>query len=342
VKLSIIILCWNDLKVIADCLKSIFDETNQIEFEVIVSDNGSADGSVEFIRDRFPKVRILENRANLGFAKGNNAGIRVAHAEYVLILNPDTIIRDRAFEKLVAFAERHPEAGAFGCRVLNPDGSFQNPARPLPTVRGYFLAALCLRWLGRLSVWFLSDLYPGWDGRSEREIGYQSGCCVMFRGDLLKRLGGFDERFFYHFEETDLCARVWKSGASVLYTPEAEIVHLGGQSVGRFPIRFALETYRSGYRFFYKHYGRDGLMWIQRIYLLHLYVRQIGYSFFRLGKSSESVKNRLAMYRVAIKWNQLLDPMRFIETGQEPDVGYEPLAPSPAVRETNMQTAGRG
>jgi GT2 family glycosyltransferase len=333
-KLSIIVLCWNDLRVIGECLKSIFDQTSQVDFEVIISDNGSADGSVEFVREHFPNVRVVENGANLGFAKGNNAGIKIARGDYVLILNPDTIIRGRALEKLVAFADCHPEAGAFGCRVLNPDGSFQNPARPIPTVRGWLLAALCLRWLGRLSVRFASDLYPGWNGCSEREIGFQSGCCVLFRGDVLRNLGGFDEQFFYHFEESDLCARVWSSGSSVLYFPGAEIIHLGGQSVGRFPIRFALETYRSGYRFFYKHYGRGGLMGIRRVYLLRLYVRQIGYSLQSLVKSSESLRNRLAMYRVAIKWNRLLDPMRFVETGQEPDLGYEPLAPAPKCMKT--------
>jgi GT2 family glycosyltransferase len=328
VKLSVIILCWNDLKVINDCLKSIFEQTSEIDFEVIVSDNGSTDGSIEFIQKSFPKARIVENGTNLGFAKGNNAGIQVAHGEYMLILNPDTIIRDHALQKLVGFADRHPEAGAFGCRVRNADGSFQNPARPLPTVGGLFLAALYLRWLGRVSTRFSSDLYSGWDGRSEREIGFQSGCCVMFRGDLLRRLGGFDERFFYHYEESDLCARVWESGASVLYTPAAEIVHLGGQSVGRFPIRFKLETYRSGYRFFHKHYGRRGLTRIRRVFLLDLYVRHLGYSVLNLLKSSEALRNRLAMYRVALQWNRQLNPMQFIE-GQEPDVGYEPLAPPP-------------
>src|SRR2546430_8015638 len=143
-KLSIVIICWNDLKVIANCLRSIFDETRDIDFEVIVSDNGSTDRSLEYIREHFGQVKIVENGANLGFAKGNNAGIRVAQGEYVLILNPDTIIHDHALEKLVAFADRHREAGAFGCRVLNPDGSFQNPARPVPTVFGYLIAALCL------------------------------------------------------------------------------------------------------------------------------------------------------------------------------------------------------
>ena len=328
-KLSIVIICWNDLKVLSGCLKSIYEETRQIDFEVIVSDNGSTDGSVGYIRKHFAKVRIVENGANLGFAKGNNAGIQVAQGEYILILNPDTIILNGALDKLVAFAERHPEAGACGCRVLNPDGSFQHPARPIPTVFGYLLAALKVRWLGRLSDAFTSDCYPGWDGRTERGIGYQQGCCVMCRCHLLKKLGGFDERFFYHFEETDLCFRIWKSGSTILFFPDAEITHLGGQSVGRFPIRFNLETYRSGYRFFHKHYGRQGLVRIRRVYLLKLFTRLVGYKLLSLLKPSETLENRLKMYRIAINWNVHLNPVNFIQCGEEPDVGFEPLAVAP-------------
>lgn len=327
------IICWNDLKVISDCLKSVFEETQGIDYEVIVSDNGSADGSVGYVRENFGKVRIVENRTNLGFARGNNAGIQLAQGEYILILNPDTIIRNNALEKLVAYAERHPEAGAFGCRVLNPDGSFQNPARPLPSVMGELLSALSLRWLGRISQVFASDVYPGWDGRTERTIGFQSGCCVMFRGDLLKRLGGFDERFFYHCEESDLCSRVWEAGFSILYYPGAEITHLGGQSVGRFPIRFALETYRSSYRFFWKHYGRRALSRIRLVYLLKLGIRFVGYRCLSLFRSSDPLEKRLQMYRIAIKWNWYLDPMRFIESGVEPELGYQPLAPAPKMAE---------
>jgi GT2 family glycosyltransferase len=311
-KLSIVIICWNDSKVIFDCLDSIYRETSAISFEVIVSDNGSTDGSIEQIEQKYPQVRVVKNGANLGFAKGNNAGIRVAQGEYVLILNPDTVILNRALEKFVSFAEGHPEAGAFGCRVLNPDGSFQNPARPIPSVLGYLVAALCLRGLATFSKRFESDLYPGWDGRSEREIGFQSGCCILFQSKVLKSLKGFDERFFYHFEESDLCFRVWKSGSSVIYFPGAEITHLGGQSVGRFPIRFNLETYRSQYRFFYKHYGETGLLRIRRVTLLSLRLRKAGYSLLRLFKPSEALNNRLKMYEVALAWNSRLDPMRFI------------------------------
>ncbi|MBU6411647.1 MAG: glycosyltransferase family 2 protein, partial [Verrucomicrobia bacterium] len=264
------------------------------------------------------------------------AGIKVARGEYVLILNPDTLIRDGALEKLAAFADRHPEAGAFGCRVLNPDGSFQNPARPIPTVFGWAIAALYLRWLGRLSPFFTSDRYPGWQGRSERPIGFQSGCCVLFRRDLLRRLGGFDERFFYHFEESDLCFRVWKSGSSVLFCPDAEITHLGGQSVGRFPIRFALETYRSGYRFFFKHYGWKGVTRIRWIYLANLWLRWTGYRLVKFVRPGEALDNRLKMYAVAMDWNWRLDPRRFIEEGIEPGVGYEPLAPAPKMAESTV------
>jgi len=332
-KLSVVVICWNDLKVIKDCLESIYKETSAIAFEVIVSDNGSTDTSVEYIREHFPRVRIVENGANLGFARGNNAGIDVAQGEYVLILNPDTIIRDRALEKLVAYADTCADGGAFGCRVLNPDGSFQNPARPLPTRFGALIAALNVRWLEKLSSVFESDLYYDWSGRTERTIGFQSGCCVMVRRELLQQLHGFDERFFYHFEETDLCSRIWKSNSKVVFYPGAEITHLGGQSVGRFPIRFALETYRSRYRYFFKHFGRNGLIQARWICLLDLWVRHIGYSLQRLLWPSEALENRLKMYRILIGWNWRLDPIQFIATGAEPDFGYAPLAPAPSMVE---------
>src|ERR1700686_4405808 len=185
-KLSIVILCWNDLKVIHGCLRSIFDETCDSDFEVIVSDNGSTDGSVEYIKNPYPQVHIIENSTNLGFAKGNNVGIPHSTGEYVLILNPDTIIQDGALEKLVAFADGRSEAGAFGCRVLNRDGSYQGPARPFPTIWRNWIAALYLRPLAYLSDLFISDTYTGWKGKTERLIDWQSGCCVMFRSSVLK------------------------------------------------------------------------------------------------------------------------------------------------------------
>lgn len=318
--LSIVILCWNDLKVIGDCLRSIYEETHDIDIEVIVSDNGSTDGSLEFISHNYPSVRIVANGINLGFAKGNNVGIALSSGEYVLILNPDTIIHDGALQKWVAFADCHPEAGAFGCRVLNRDGSYQGSARPFPTIRRDWIAALYLRSLAYLSDVFISDTYTGWKGNTERVIDWQSGCCVMIRSNVLKSLGGFDGDFFYHFEEVDLCRRVWDAGYPILYTPTAVITHLGGQSVNRFPIRFELEKYRSRYRYYYKHFGANGARRCRYVVLAWFRVRQLGWSLFGLLSPSEVLNSRLAMYRVTVEWNSQLDPIRFVEDGEEPEV----------------------
>ena len=331
-KLSIVIICWNDLRVIKDCLASIYSRQLGLTFEVIVSDNGSSDGSVEYIHSNFPQVRILENKANLGFARANNVGIRAAAGEFTLILNPDTLVHDDALDKWIAFADRHPEAGAFGCRVLNADGSFHEPAQVFPTIWRCWVDALCLSWLGRFIPLFRSGEYKGWNGLSERPIDWQSGCCVLFRSALLRQLDGFDERFFYNFEETDLCKRVWDSGHSILYTPAPRVTHLWGQSTNRFPIRFAIEKIRNRYRYFHKHFGVDSLAACRRAVLTGLYLRRLVFGCKRLFARSEALDNRLAMYRTVIEWNRRLNPIHFIETGEEPDVGYAPLMPPPVVQ----------
>jgi GT2 family glycosyltransferase len=318
--LSIVIICWNDWKVIENCLRSIVERTHQIDYEVIVSDNGSTDGSVEKIRAQFPAVRVIENRANLGFAKGNNVGIREARGKYVLILNPDTIIHDGSLDRWIEFAGRHPEAGAFGCRVNNPDGTYQRSGRPFPTISRYLIAALGLRFLGRLKRPVLLDEYEGWQGDTEMDVDWQSGCCLMLRGDLLKQLGGFDEQFFYQFEEVDLCRRVWNAGHRIRFTPEVSITHLGGQSVGRFPVRFAIEVCRNGYRYFYKHYGKRGARQFRWVTLLRLWVRRIGYGLLNAIRPKEVVTRRLETYRASIRWNQSLNPIEFVQYGTEQPV----------------------
>jgi GT2 family glycosyltransferase len=316
-KLSIVVICWNDWKFIENCLTSIIKSTHKIEYEIIVSDNGSTDGSVERISAQFPAVRIVENGANLGFARGNNAGIREARGEYVLILNPDTIIHDGSLDHWIEFADKHLEAGAFGCRVHNPDGTYQRSARPFPTISRHFVAALGFGFIGRLRYPVLSDEYEGWKGNTEREVDWQSGCCVMLRGDLLRNLGGFDERFFYQFEEVDLCRRVWDAGYRIRFTPTVSITHLGGQSVGRFPVRFAIEVCRNGYRYFYKHYGDRGARKYRHVVLARLRIRYAWYGIQNLLRPSDVFKRRLEMYSAAIQWNQVLNPIEFVRHGAE-------------------------
>jgi GT2 family glycosyltransferase len=334
-KLSVVIICWNDLKYIADCLRSIYAEAIPMEFEVIVTDNGSTDGSLDFIRQHFPQVRIVANGANIGYGPGNNAGFNVAIGEYVLILNPDTLICPGALNKLVEYADRHPEAAGFGCRAKYPNGVLQDPAQPTPTVRGQLLAALYLRWLGRFSSHLIADTYAGWDRRSEREIGYQAGMIMLVRRSVLKSVGGFDERFFHQFEDADLGYRIWQTGSSILYCPDAEIIHIGGANRGTYPIKVILETQRSRYKFFHKHYGLKSAKRIRRVSLIEYGLRYVLYNVSRLLKRKGASEERVKACGIILKWHWKLDPARFLENGEEPDLGYKPLAPARKLAEKN-------
>jgi len=325
VKLSIVILCWNDRKVIADCLRSIYAGTHSTEFEVLVSDNGSTDGSIEFIRKEFPQVQVIENGVNLRFAKGNNAGIRLSQGEYVLILNPDTIIHDGTLDKIVAFAGTHPEAGAFGCRVLNADGTFQGCIRPLDTIRSEWCAALGLGFLGYFSDWFNPGVYVGWKGDAERTVGWLAGCFILVRGELLKRLDGFDEQFFYYYEDADLCRRIWEAGYTILYTPDVTITHLGGQSTNKrlSPIGFKLDSQVTRYLYFYKYYGAQGARRCRRVVLVSLFLRRLGHGIIQFVRPSEAGKRNQELRRTLFEWNLRVDPDRLIESGEEPELNID-------------------
>jgi GT2 family glycosyltransferase len=324
-KLSVVILCWNDLKVIGDCLSSIYATTHATEIEVIVPDNGSTDGSIEFIRAHYPQVKAIENGANLRFAKGNNVGIAASTGEYVLILNPDTIIHEGALDGLVAFAEKHPEAGAFGCRVLNADGSYQGCIWPLPTPRSEWMRALRLRGLAYFSEWFHPGAYIKWQGETEREVGYPAGCCLLARGELLKRLGGFDEQFFYYYEETDLCHRIWDAGFPILYTPTVSITHLIGASTSKKfpPIGFAIDRDVTRYRYFYKYDGASGARSARRSTIVGLIFRRIAARLQQTVSPSETGKQKLEFLRTLFEWNYRVDPVRLAQTGEEPELSVK-------------------
>lgn len=326
-KLSIVILCWNDRKVIADCLHSIYATTHATEFEVIVSDNGSRDGSIDFIRENYPQVQVIENGRNLRFAKANNVGIQVARGEYVLILNPDTIIHDSALDRMVMFADKHPEAGAFGCRVLNADGSYQVSARPFASLRGEWIVAFYLRWLGHLWDWFTADMYPGWKGETERRVDWITGCFMLMRREVLGQLGGFDEQFFYYYEDMDLCRRIWRMGYPIIYVTDASITHLKGQSTNQRlpPVTFALDSQVTRFLYYHKYYGKRGVRRARRISLVSLSLRRFVYALAQLVNPTEVRKGRLQQLRILFQWNYHVNPVRLIEHGEEPDLKI-PLA----------------
>ena len=230
-KVSILIVSYNTREMTLACLRSIFAETQSTSFELTVVDNESGDGSADAIAAEFPRVRLIRSERNLGFAAANNLATQDATGEYLLLLNPDTIVLRGAIDKLLAFAKAHPSNGIWGGRTLFADGSLNLAscwARPTPW--SLFCLASGLTALFRGSRFFNPEAYGSWQRDTVREVDIVSGCFLLIRKDLWDRHGGFDPAFFMYGEEADLCLRARKSGVKPMITPEATIIHYGGAS----------------------------------------------------------------------------------------------------------------
>ncbi len=227
----IIIVSFNTCEMTLACIDSVFCETQQHSIEVIVVDNASGDGSGEAIRARFPDIRLIASEKNLGFAAANNLAAREARGKYLLLLNPDTVVLDGAIDRLVDFAEEHPEAAVFGGRTVFGDGPLNaTSCWRAPTLWGLFCRALGLDTNFRNSDFFNRGAYGGWQRDSVREVDIVSGCFLLIRREIWEELGGFDPEFFMYAEDWDLCMRARKAGYTCLFCPDAEIIHYGGAS----------------------------------------------------------------------------------------------------------------
>ena len=226
--LTIIVVNYNTREMTLACLRSLRDET-RAPYEVILVDNSSTDGSAEVIAAEFPDITLMAETANHGFAGGNNLAARRARGEYLLLLNPDTVVLDGAVDRLLAFARANPQAGIWGGRTLYGDRSL-NPAScwGRMTLWNLFCRASGLTGVFPRSELFNSEAYGGWDRSTERNVDIVTGCFLMIRRETWEALGGFDPAFFMYGEEADLCLRARGLGAAPRVTPEAEIVHYGG------------------------------------------------------------------------------------------------------------------
>ena len=230
-QVSIVIVSYNTRDETLACLASIAEQTRDLPHEVIVIDNASPDDSADAIAQAFPNVRLIASYENHGFARANNIAAREASADLILLLNPDTIILDRAIEKLIAFARENPQAQIWGSRTLFGDGRLDPTgcfARMTPW--SLFCRATGLSNAFPRSAFFNGEAYAGWQRDTVREIDIIAGCYLLITRDLWNRLGGFDPVFFMYGEEADLCLRAAKLGARPLHTPDAPIIHLGGAS----------------------------------------------------------------------------------------------------------------
>ena len=229
---SIIVVSYNTRDMTLECLRSIFRETRLIDFEVIVIDNASTDGSADAIAAEFGQsILLIASTENLGFAAGNNKAATTATGEMLLLLNPDTVVLNGAIDHLYAFATQHPQAGIWGGRTLFGNGSL-NPwsCWSRMTLWSLFSQAIGFSSLFRHSSLFNPDGIGGWNRVGIRAVDIVSGCFLLLKRDLWEKLGGFREQFFMYGEEADLCLRAGDVGARPMVTSAATIIHYGGAS----------------------------------------------------------------------------------------------------------------
>jgi hypothetical protein len=250
---SIIIVNWNTKGLLESCLKSIFEQTQDIRYEVMVVDNGSSDGSAAMVKGRFPQVILIENAENHGFAAANNQGMAVAQGRYVLLLNSDTIILDNAISKVVHFADSHPEAGVVGCRVLNPDRTVQPTCFMFPSLLNMILSCFYLYKLFPQNRFFGRESMTWWQRDDLREVDVVSGCFMLVRRKAIQEVGMMDDSFFMYGEETDWCWRFKHANWKALFSPIAEIIHYGGQSTKQAAPEMILQLKGSILRFLRKN-----------------------------------------------------------------------------------------
>jgi len=256
VDVSIIIVAWNVRQLLRDCLKSVYEQTKGVDFEVIYVDNASTDGSVQMVREHFPDVRIIENERNQGFIKANNQAIRIARGRYVLLLNSDTVLLNNAIAKTVEFADANPQAAVVGCKVLNPDLTLQRTCFMFPSVLNLFLAATYLYKIFPKSRFFGREHMTWWDFNDAREVETICGCFSLVRKQAIDKVGLMDERYFVYGDDPDWCYRFKKAGWKVMFSPEGRIIHYGGQTTSQKARAFRLQLEGSKLIFMKLHRSR--------------------------------------------------------------------------------------
>ena len=262
---SVVVVTWNALPWLEQCLDSVHGR------DVIVVDHGSTDGTVACVRERYPDVRVLEQE-NKGMGGGNNAGMRVAGGRYFFLLNSDAWVVNDGLDKLVEFADAHPEAAVVGPKLLNTDGTLQRSARGEPTVWRLATEYLFIRKLAPRTR-LLNPLYRGdFAHDTTAEVDWLYGPALLVRHEAADAVGLFDEDFFMFSEEVDWLTRFRRAGWKVLFFPGAQVVHVGGASHGG---QMYVENLRGQLRFLAKHNGMKEAERARRLLLWSLRLRAL-------------------------------------------------------------------
>lgn len=308
---SIVIVSWNTREILADCLRSIEEQTHK-NHEIIVVDNNSSDGTAESVEREFPDCVVIANADNRGFAGANNQGLEIARGRYVLLLNPDMIIFDGAIDKMIDWADRNPDVGCCSCQIMEGDDLIQQTCFADPGLLSNFVMEFGLYKLAPRSRFLGWPDYRYWDRKSEKEVDVISGMFMLVPMKVLKEVGPLDPAYFIYVEEADWCLRIRKAGYRCVYKPIAQALHLdgGSKSTEQIKPKMYVQKQKSKIIYLEKFYGLPGRLAGRLIFLGAMSVKWVAFRVFNLflQKPSYSAGARLSSAA-----------MRFHLLGTEPE-----------------------
>jgi GT2 family glycosyltransferase len=273
-KLSIVIVNYNVEFFLEQCLYSVRRSLQGIDGEVFVVDNNSVDGSLKMLAKKFPEVKVIANKENVGFSRANNQAIRISTGEYVLLLNPDTVVEDDTFAKCIAFMDSHPDAGGLGVKMVDGKGNFlPESKRGLPTPAAAFYKMFGIAKLfphnKRFAHYYMGHL----SNEETNEVEILAGAFMLMRRETLDKVGLLDETFFMYGEDIDLSYRITQGGYKNYYFPETRIIHYKGESTKKTSVNYVLVFYKAMEIFAKKHFGQKRAFWFSFFINLAIYFK---------------------------------------------------------------------
>lgn len=266
IHLSVVVLSWNTREILRACLVSLERDTPCKPREIIVVDNGSADGSAQMVAQDFPEVRLIRNPENRLYAEANNQGARAARGNYLCLLNSDTEVRPGALDRLTEFLESHSDYAAIAPKLVNPDGTVQRACRRFPTLLEPLLESTSLGTFppGSWLSWWSS--MRDFDHRHSRDVAQPPGACLLLHTEEYLALGGLDPSLSLFFNDVDLCLRLWRKGRRIRYLAEAEVMHHQGFSTRAQHARLRnLLWIQNRTTYYRKNHGRLAGRWLRAV-----------------------------------------------------------------------------
>jgi len=273
VDISVVIVAWNAKHYLELCLDSLVKTPPRRSMEVLVIDNASADDTVEMVEQKFPWVKLIKSKENLGFAKGNNVVIRQCRGRYIALVNPDVIVFPGCLDALADFLDENPKVGNVGPRVFNPDMTQQSTCRKFPTLWNNLCNATHLEGIFKGRRFFAGEHMFYFAHDRMLPVDVIVGCFSMIRRETFDDVGLLDEGLFMYGDDVDWCRRAWNAGWQVVFYPGARAIHDRGKTTAPYPVRFAIAQQRSVLHYWKKHHTFLGVLGIRGIMALRHMLR---------------------------------------------------------------------